>query len=164
MSFVTDEFDRSQYSMFLAKKIRQRPEHLASKYGLGRHPHMHGWIFINLYKWESIPEHFRYVLFAINRKGPTIDGTCCGEYALTLHGRGRTFGQNNAAKVRYLAGCSLSVSADKCIVVKDIRCHFPPFTRLIESARVYDKSYQNKPPAAKSRNKRNGDDDEKSLI
>jgi hypothetical protein len=138
MSELMDDLERAKFSMFLAKVVRQRPEHIASS--LKRHPHCHGYIFVHLYKWDSIPSHFREVVFQIVRHGPRVDYSTLGEYVITLHGRGKGYQQFDKRKTQYIAGCKLFVSIDKGIQVKDVKCHVDAFKWLLITAKRYDRS------------------------
>lgn len=129
------ELLRGNYELFLQKTIRQRPEHIAS--AIKRYPHMYGYIFVYLTKWDAIPVHFMEVKRAIERSGRRIDGRLEGTYCLTLHGK-RSCGK--PSHVRYLSGCKLLVSISKGIQVRDIRCNILPFKWLLQTARIYDTS------------------------
>jgi len=128
---LLDELKRGQYVLLVQKKLPQRPEHIAST--LKRHPTMYRKVFITLYKFDKIPESFWDVYHVILRKG-AVDGTIYGEYALTLHGRGRKYG-NPPYEAKYRAGCSFIFTHNKGFRFFDIRCSHVAFRALIESAR-----------------------------
>jgi len=126
---LLDELKRGQYEVMLIKKLPQRPEHVAST--IHRHPKMYPYIFVTIHKFEKIPESFWDIYFAIIRKG-AVDGTIFGRYALSLHGRGKKYG-NKATEARYRKGCSFSFT-QKGFRFYDIGFAHQAFKVLISSA------------------------------
>ena len=125
---VIDELKRGQYEVILVKKLPQRPEHVAS--AIRRHPKMYPYVFVTIHKFEKIPEHFWTIYFAILRKG-AIDGTVYGNYSLTLHGRGKKYG-NPPKEARYRKGCSFYFTSQG-IKVYDVGFGHSAFRMLLNS-------------------------------
>lgn len=130
---VKEELERAQYVLILVKKILQRPDFVASKYGLKMHPHLYPYRFITVHKFDKIPENFFEVYNIILKKGRQVDGTPYGNYYLTLHGRGKKFGQYNPKEAKYRAGCDVIYDASG-IKFANINCSHPAFVRLLASA------------------------------
>lgn len=91
------------YSCWLVASARQRPERMASKYGLRLHPHMHGFIFITIEKWSTIPTGFFEVYEAIKRfqrKYPDY----AEKYTIVVHGKANS---PSKTQIRYMMGATI---------------------------------------------------------
>jgi hypothetical protein len=124
------EIKRGQYTLWLVKKIPQRPEHMIT--ATSWYPKVYPYKFITLHKWEKIPEHFNDIFHIIIRKG-SIDGSIYGLYSLVLHGRGKRFSQTNPEEVRYRAGADFVFTASKGLRITEINFHQSEFLRLLHT-------------------------------
>jgi len=128
-----DEIQRQQYKLILSKIIEQDPMFIATM--IKRFPKIYRFKFHTIEVYEKIPEHFWEIYHAIKLLGPKVDGSEYGVYALTLHGRGKKYGQTDADKARYLAGCKIvyDVTKEQPLTVKDVKCSIRVFDSLLRT-------------------------------
>jgi hypothetical protein len=151
LSEFLDDLERQKFELLLAKVVRQRPEHLAS--ALKRHPHCYGYIFVHCHKFNSIPRHWREVVFQIARCGPRVDRSSLGTWVCTLHAFGKEHGQFDKSKVRYMAGCKFHVSIVDGIVVDEVNSNVKPFLWLLQTAKPYDRRHREDEALPKTKSK-----------
>jgi len=128
------EVKRSQFTMQLVKLVKQRPEHIATV--VRWFPKVYPYVFVLVEKYEEIPEHFSEVFHAIVRKGREIDGSPYGRYALTLHGRGKKYGQTNPGLVKFLGGCVFVFNPKnrkQPLKVVKLKCRFDVFLKFLST-------------------------------
>lgn len=132
MSFKL-EMKRSQFSLQLQKILPQREEHMVVM--LPKAPKTHPFVFVNTEDWDTIPEDFNEVYNAMLRLGRETDGSEYGDYSLTLHGRGKKYGQFDKDKARRIAGCNISYSREKGLKVSKLSCNIDVFLMLLKQMR-----------------------------
>jgi len=131
-----DEITRSQFILILSKILPQRPEHIATV--ISWFPKMYPYKHVTIEKFEKIPRTFFPIYHAVLFKGGKLeDGSVYGTYSLTLHGRGKRYGQNRPSKARYLAGCKFiyDISKPKPIRIVDLKCNIRVFLNMLHTVK-----------------------------